>query len=312
MTDQRDLLPTPPEADLDRLRSHDADFTPVIVALLGALAALARSTPRPRVTNSLRVLVPFAGPGVHVQAARALTDTLWPSYATEITAIEVRPEERPRLLRTADHVITADAFAHDFRGARFEAIVDNPPFGRFYEAIPLLRPLLAAGGCLTLFGRSTVGQRSPAGCDAYIADSPVQQIRIPGPLRFRDDQINPKTARPYQSDMSDYSLWLWDAKPDPDIRPRPWLPCLALELAQLATQPATKRATPWHTSNALLLPSILRRSCANKRPGTHGWHVDLNSDDALTLDHSVPEQQATISAPAAYKLCEIAGIEVPA
>jgi len=265
---QQDLIPLDPSADGERLRHHNADFTPIAVALAGAASALHLLDPKPRAGERLRVLVPFAGTGAHVQAVRALTDRSWPAALTEITAIEVRPEESVRLRASADHVVTGDTFDLDPRiiGQDWDLILDNPPFDRLYDAVTLLAPLLRKGGVLSLLARSAVGQRSPEGWNTWDAQTPAAQMRICGPIWYRDDQLRPDTGRHYQSDLHDYSYWHWTGADDDD----------GCELDP---------PRGWATSN-IVLPTPLRRACLRQRPGTHGWLLDTDSNGSLALDAS--------------------------
>ena len=189
-----------------------------------------------------RILIPAAGSGPWAAEARER----WPD--AEITAVEIRAEERPQLTRVCDHVITADireVTAHRaLAGEPFDLVADNPPFSmlprngcaharlskdgsrcldcgeRKAQAEALrayvanLRPLLAPGGLLALYWLDALGQRA-TGEDAralWDLHRPLYQMRVQ-PVEHREGR---------GVDLRSYSVWVWDREPVPRRRWSAW------------------------------------------------------------------------------------------
>lgn len=216
MTDQADLWAQPERLSEERRAQYDVDRTPLAIPRL-TYEALAADLHDVR-----RVLCPSAGSGPWAQAARER----WPM--AEITAVEIREEERDGLTRWCDHVITADIREapmglHQDMGGPWDLIADNPPFslvppngGRKSQAEALrafvvnLRPFLAPRGLLALYWLSDLGQRatSPAARDLWATNLPHYQMRVQ-PVAHREGQ---------GVDLRSYSVWVWDARPKPEHR----------------------------------------------------------------------------------------------
>lgn len=116
-----------PELDEQRLREHEADFTPYPVALQCVKAARdyyygGRDEP-----HGLHVMDPAAGAGVWLQAAHAVLDI---SHAW---AIEKRAEEEPNLLRTTPDVEIADFLSLPPSRGAYDIALTNVPFSLFVE-----------------------------------------------------------------------------------------------------------------------------------------------------------------------------------
>lgn len=193
-----------------------------------------------------RVLVPAAGSGPWAAEARRR----WPD--AEITAVEIREEERPKLAAVCDHVVTADirqAVEQLRRRRAFDLVADNPPFSllplngcpharlskdgtrcqdcgerkaqaealRAYVAA--LRPLLAPRGLLALYWLTDLGQRATNEGARALWDlhRPLYQMRVQ-PVEHRQGR---------GVDLRSYSVWAWDREPVPGRRWSAWdLPAL--------------------------------------------------------------------------------------
>lgn len=238
MSDQAQLaLGGPAAITEERRAAFDVDRTP-------------RAIPRqvyeelaPELGPVRRILIPAAGSGPWAAEARER----WPD--AEITAVEIREEERPTLLDVCDRVITADI--REARGllrAPFDLVADNPPFslltigrcpharltpqGRCLDCgerkaqaealrayVANLRPLLAPGGLLALYWLDDLGQRA-TGEDAralWDLHRPLYQMRVQ-PVEHREGR---------GVDLRSYSVWVWDREPVPCRRWSTWdLPAL--------------------------------------------------------------------------------------
>lgn len=227
----------------ERRAAYDVDRTPPAIPRQ-VYAELA-----PELGDVRRVLIPAAGAGPWAIEARIR----WPD--AEITAVEIRPEERPALARVCDHVITADIrkvadmLQHEANGLPFDLIADNPPFSllprgecphtsitplgrcsackqRKSQAEALrayvanLRPMLAHHGRLALYWLSDLGQRATGDEARALWDlhRPLYQMRVQ-PVEHRKGK---------GVDLRSYSIWVWDRDPVPCRRWSAWdLPALA-------------------------------------------------------------------------------------
>lgn len=221
MSDQAQLTLDGPEPISEERRAEfDVDRTPRAIARQ-TYEAIAAELPPVR-----RILIPAAGSGPWAQEARER----WPK--AEITAVEIRAEERPQLAQHSDHVITGDIRetltslrCRVDRHGPLDLIADNPPFslvsaagGRKSQAEALrafvanLRPLLAPRGLLALYWLSDLGQRA-TGAEAralWDLHRPLYQMRVQ-PVEHREGR---------GVDLRSYSVWVWDREPKPG---RPWL-----------------------------------------------------------------------------------------
>jgi SAM-dependent methyltransferase len=182
--------------DLERLREHDADFTPrgVVRQIVQRLRWLMDGPP------TRRILDPAAGHGVYA-------DELRRAFAgAHITAVEVRDECGIDLERYADALyLTAFEVFAETRPEPFDLIVTNPPFRYWARFVDLALQMLKPGGLVCFLGLSTWGQ------SATVAESfvPQQQLRVVGRIGYRGPGINPATDAPWGTDQRDYSHWLW-------------------------------------------------------------------------------------------------------
>jgi hypothetical protein len=230
--------PAPAPITEERRAAYDVDRTPIAVPRQ-VYAELAKDLGQVR-----RVLVPAAGSGPWAQAARER----WPD--ANITAVEIREEEREPLARWCDTVITADIreAAPMLRPGSLDLVADNPPFSlltlgacpherltpqgrcqacgeRKSQAEALrayvanLRPLLAPGGLLALYWLSDLGQRATNADARALWDEhrPLYQMRVQ-PVEHRQGK---------GVDLRSYSVWVWDREPVPGRRWSAWdLPAL--------------------------------------------------------------------------------------
>ena len=223
----------------ERRAAFDVDRTPPAIPrqVYEALA--------PELGEVRRILIPAAGSGPWAVEARAR----WPT--AEITAVEIREEERPALLSVCDRVITADVreAVAELRHGPFNIVADNPPFSllplngcpharlskngtrchdcgeRKIQAEALrayvanLRPLLTPWGRLALYWLSDLGQRATGEVARALWDEhrPLDQMRVQ-PVEHRAGR---------GVDLRSYSVWVWDRDPVPGRRWSTWdLPAL--------------------------------------------------------------------------------------
>jgi hypothetical protein len=273
---QQSLLDIAPLApDQERLRLHEADLTPVCVALVGAARALREwLAPGPpfggHLTPPLEVLIPCAGHGVFVQAIRALAPLLL-SRRVQITAVDLRVELLPALDQLADSTILGDATTLAANASSFSLAIDNPGFTLIPELIGHLPSLMRPEGRIVFLAHTGLGQRSTK--RSWMAQHcPIEQWRVRGDVSYRDDQINPRTGQPYEADQRDYSFWCWSAHPAHLARP----------------------GSSWYCLDLPVLPRPLRRWSRSpdgqpRRPGTHGWELTVQGGTLALLWHDDPK-----------------------
>jgi hypothetical protein len=224
--------PAPAAISEERRAAFDVDRTPP------AIPRLVYETLAPELGTVRRILIPAAGSGPWAAEARAR----WPE--AHITAVEIRPEERPVLAQVCDVVVTADiraVQAHNaLAGQPFDIIADNPPFSlltlgpcpherltpqgrcqvcgeRKSQAEALrayvanLRPLLAPSGLLALYWLSDLGQRATGEAARALWDKhrPLYQMRVQ-PVEHRQGR---------GVDLRSYSVWAWGHVPPPATTP---------------------------------------------------------------------------------------------
>lgn len=216
----------------ERRARFDVDRTPLAIphAVYGEI-----ETELPTVR---RVLVPAAGSGPWAQAARER----WPT--AEITAVEIREEERAGLGRWCDVVHVGDirGVVPRLRGP-FDLVADNPAFSLWkvttcaheprmrraksgkWAATPIckhcgerksqaealrayvanLRPLLAPKGLLVMYWLSDLGQRATGEGSRSLWD-------IHRPLyQMRVQPVEHREGKGV--DLRSYSVWTWDRDP---------------------------------------------------------------------------------------------------
>jgi hypothetical protein len=139
----------------------------------------------------------------------------------EITAIELRPEEREHLERVADHVHIGDALrllvASDFEG--WHIVVGNPAFS-LLSMMPGKRSLapllLSLARAVILLSTTQAFTRSKAAAEWLRANPPALEIRIAQGVRFRSksgtDGISYSVTSwvPYQRHVSPGTPWPCD------------------------------------------------------------------------------------------------------
>lgn len=179
-----------------RARHYEVDRTPRV--LVGALVArVAAALP---IDDVRRFLDPSAGDGPWGEAVAER----WPE--AERVAVEPRLEER-RQLRQSHHRVESQPFMEWAPEAvaaseRFDFIATNPPFKRAFGVRPwlaLLHELLAPGGVLVLYGKSSLGQ-TVRGAKLFKLFPPVLQVRVVGRVSHREHG---------RTDQHDVSAWCW-------------------------------------------------------------------------------------------------------
>lgn len=187
----------------ERLRAHQADFTPAPIVRQGLEFVAARlwesGLPAPKT-----ILDPFAGGGVFAMVAREI----WPE--AQITSFEAREEELPSLQRHNNITLIGDAVklmeTRAELGLKYDLIATNPPFRLIAPneegKVPLpilMQRLLNPTGMMVLLGQNDVGQRSKAGEKLFRDLPPAWQARICGSISFRGKGV----------DQRDYSFFAW-------------------------------------------------------------------------------------------------------
>lgn len=200
------------EPSEERLREHQADFTPepVVRQALSLMAhritdddqrARRQSHGLINCRRKPRILDIGAGGGVFGKVAREI----WPH--AEIVAVENRPEEFGNLCRHYDEVWTMPiaTFASGVvcHPGTFELVVGNPPWRSDWGDCALLGlSLLAYRGKLLLLGPSTWGHSEEGAerADVFRMQPPAAQWRIHGRIAFRGGAA---------ADNRKCSWWVW-------------------------------------------------------------------------------------------------------
>lgn len=212
-----DLFSTAEPPTEERRAAFDVDYTPRAVPR-AVFAEL-----REELGAVRRVLIPAAGAGSWAAEARAA----WPD--ADITAVEIRREERAGLCRWCDELHIGDIRRWSLRlTGPYDLIADNPPFSllplsdckhprvpkdrcldckaRKAQAETLdayvvkLRPLLARSGRLALYHLSDLAQRSAGARAIFDEHPPIYQMRCQ-PMRHRATG---------GTDHRSYSVWVWN------------------------------------------------------------------------------------------------------
>lgn len=143
-------LTSPEVLDDERLRKHEADFTPrpVIRQLLEHAPSYAGWNGCYAGWNGCPTWVcdPAAGAGAWCMEMRAAWEggPSWPGAGDfECVAIELREEEREHLERHADevHIGDAIAWATDYKGKTFDVAATNPAFSLFADYVDAFLPI---------------------------------------------------------------------------------------------------------------------------------------------------------------------------
>ncbi len=201
-----------PEPDEERLREHEADFTPLPVARHCLRRA---SELRIQDFDSWygRILDPCAGAGVWCQAARAEYDV------SHVMAVEAREEEHQYLRAHADDIVIGDYLETDVRGRgfRFDLGVANPPFSRFFAFV---EKMLDDCQEAAVFAPIDVKMRSEEGAKAWEKLSRYLDsvFVVPGPIYFRGPGEN--------ADFRTYALHVFNRcrVVNPEFHVLDWLP----------------------------------------------------------------------------------------
>lgn len=195
-----DFALTHPEAaaDEERLREHEADFTPVPVIrqCLKFAQMLAGWNGEPE-----QACDPAAGAGAWAMVMRHL-------WHCHVTAIEKRSEELPHLRRNADDAIICDAIDYAKRTVswRFDVVATNPAFSLFQDyADNFLR--LAPHVWLFAPVDANVRGRESSGWLATNAKWVQRCLWVPGGIGFRGPGKNAK-GKPNGQDHRQYCLWM--------------------------------------------------------------------------------------------------------
>jgi predicted RNA methylase len=238
---QIDMLPaTAPDPDRDR--AYEVDRTPrgLVRAALDAHLSARHDHARWQAVyvagnlvwsaiegGPLRVLDVCAGSGVWASEMRAWCDRH--GIPVEITALEVRPEEREHLARVADEVIIGDALDlldddHYFGAYRWHIVIGNPAFSLLAMGKPerrsLLPVLLDLARAVVLLSTSQAFTRSEAAARWLHDHPPALELRIAQGVRFRATS---------GTDGISYSVTSWVQHQRHVLPGTPW-PCQVLVL----------------------------------------------------------------------------------
>lgn len=226
-----DGVATPEQLDA-REREHEVDRTPrgLVRSALGAL--ISASEPRSEfqiefvkvasepiwhrsvdLARPLKVLDVCAGSGVWSSEARRLFGRL--GIPVEITAVEIRTEEREALRRWADHVVLGDIHETELLPldalGPFDLVIGNPHFTGLHAMVP---ELLGMARAVILLHTTQAFQRGALGASLVHAHPPVLELRIGQSVRFRHG-VNPANGKPWSADSLCYSVTAWVGRQSP-------------------------------------------------------------------------------------------------
>jgi len=91
---------------------------------------------------------------------------------------------------------------------QFDLVVGNPPFSLLIDFVDLGYECLTHGGVLCYLGLNDWGQRGRDHEDLWRRLRPSYMARIPGAIQFKTG-TNPKTGKPWTTDMRSYCWWAW-------------------------------------------------------------------------------------------------------
>jgi len=230
------------EPDHERDREFEVDRTPrgLVRAALGAHLA-ARGGEHSRTVavaghhvwhpsdGPLRVLDVCAGSGVWASEMRAWCERH--GIPVEITAIEVRPEEREHLERVADFAVIGDALDllgddHYYGAHRWHIAIGNPAFSLLAwdpqdtARIPLAPTLLELALSMILLSTTQAFTRSKRAAEWLHGNPPALETRIAQTVSFRGGS---------KSDGISYSVTSWVPYMRHPLPGTPW-PCSVLVL----------------------------------------------------------------------------------
>lgn len=235
------------------LQQWEADYTPRDVVVQGLSRAIEGFPSTPlwyRVGDAeadskpVQFLDPSAGSGVF---SSVFFDIMWARLKGEVpiacTNIEPRREEELPLLQlghphwgcTFETWLAMWAVRDARKAPKYDCIATNPPFTKLAPKdgdswIPKLLDLLQPYGCLILYAKDELGQRSKAGTKLFKDYPPFAQYRVAGPVSHREDN---------KADSRCYSFWVWAGRGAPKV-------------------------DYWITENLPLLPTASRQLQANK------------------------------------------------
>lgn len=231
--------------DLERLREFEVDYTPGPVVRQGLEWALRRLHEVDYITRfsllagfpGLRFLDPSAGAGVFGAQLDVLGHD--PDHGTR-WAVEPRPEERANLRRHY-HSVASCRFeeCNDFDGEPFDLIATNPPFSLWAQFLVRALDLVSKGGAVVLYGSIAWGQSSE-GDGVFARLPPSRCARIVGRVHHRGPGNNPKTGKPWGSDLRDMCWWMWRKDRSPNMWLTENLPALPAEARRWTVRPGTE------------------------------------------------------------------------
>lgn len=220
-------------------RRYELDSTPRAVSNQGAMFALKHwMEMKPNhAKTEVRVADLFAGAGSWTLGVRKAAEAL--GLKPEITAVEIREDDRIHLERHADRVIIGDySMIKDHEP--YDIIIGNPAFKAWGPAIRMVidTPCITKSGIAVALVHNGLGQRGEEGSLLFETHGPKEQWRITGPVSFRVG-LNPKNGKEYGADARDYSLWVWERK-----CPKEWktknLPRLSSAEREWVVRPGTE------------------------------------------------------------------------
>jgi hypothetical protein len=202
-----DFALTHPEAyDEDRLRLHEADFTPrpVVRQCLTYAYAFRGFNGDPE-----HAIDPAAGAGVWAKEM----GRRWPNCT--IAAIEAREEERQHLEHFADYVLIGDALAHAqscSESGCFDLAATNPPFSMFREYVDEYLRVCRDVWLFAPIDANVRGEES----STWLRDN-AKWVRgclwVPGGIGFRGPGKTDK-GKPNGQDHRQYGLWMLSSDKD--------------------------------------------------------------------------------------------------
>lgn len=178
-----------------------------------------------------------AGSGPFGQRARRV----WPG--TERLAVEVREEERRHLRRHYEHVHMVDMFEDVSTLAKFAPtlIVSNPPYSLALAALRLALSVVAVGGHVLFFLRTTFGGSAPA-WEQLRQHPPSHEFSVAGRPHMRTG--SGASGNPLGGDFVGHTWLLFQRRPRPRPCLRYWLPPLDPDDLAWVVHPGTEARTP--------------------------------------------------------------------
>lgn len=225
------------EAELERLRDFEVDYTPGPVAFQGLGWGAAQLGLLGVLFRKMRFLDSSAGAGVFGQQLQRLGHD---ADAGMRWAVEPRLEERGNLKRHY-HEVESCRFedTDDLDSEPFDLLGTNPPFSLWMTHLERGLDLVCDGGGVLFYGAIAWGQSSE-GAKTFSRFPPTSCARVTGRVHHRGPGLNPKTGKPWGADQRDVCWWLWVKGRAPKTWTTENLPELPPEARRWVVKPGTE------------------------------------------------------------------------